>query len=133
MKTDLGPGYLHAEELLVDGEWKRFALTIKTVHEKNTIKSADGTLIDKYVLEFAETAKRLVLGTTNVRLATCAVGTSKAAKWPGKKLSIYAAQGDWFGQKDVAAIRVAVPAGRARPFIAKKDLGKDLTGTKVGE
>ena len=131
MKTDLGPDYLHAEDLLVDGEWKRFALTVKAVHDKNTIKSGDGKLIDKYILEFQETAKRLVMGSTNVRLATCAVGTSKVSKWVGRKLSIYAAQGNWFGQKDVAAIRIAVPAGRARPFVTAAVMGKDLTGTKV--
>lgn len=133
MQTDLGPGYLHAEDLLNDGEWKRYTLTIKKVHPANAIKQADGKPITKPVIEFDGTDKRLVLGATNGRLAKCALGTAKVSDWAGRKITLYAAKGNWFGQKDVAAIRVAVPAGRSRPFLTKAILGEDLTGTKVGE
>lgn len=128
MKTDMGTGYLHAEDFLKDGKWGEYTLAIKDVHPENTVKSADGKLIDKPVLEFAETEKRMVLGVTNQRLAKCSMGTSKPKAWVGKKLTLYPSQGNWFGQADVVAIRIRVPSGKARPFVTPSQLGKDITG-----
>lgn len=129
MKTELGSGYLHAEDFLKDGRWGEYTLEIKEVHPPMSVKSADGKPIDRPVVDFAETDKSLVLNGTNQRLAKCATGTSKPAEWVGKKLTLYPSQGNWFGQRDVVAIRIRVPDGKARPFVAPTQLGKDITGT----
>lgn len=135
MKTDLDPTtYLHAEDLLHDSKWGEFSLTIKEVLPPNTVKASDGKLIDKPILVFTQTEKRLVLGKINARLAKCAIGSAKVAEWVGKQIKVYASRGNWFGQKDVAAIRIRVPNGVARPFLVPSQLGVDITGAaSVGD
>ena len=130
MKTDLGPEYLHAEEFLIDGVWKEFPVEVKEVLAPNTVKSQDGKLIDKGILVVGKTKKRFVLGSTNERLVACALGSKKPLDWIGKKITLYPVRGDWFGQKNVCAIRVRVPDGMTRPFVQKKSLGEDITGKK---
>jgi len=132
MKNDeLGDGYLYAEELLVDGIWREVKLTIKAVHKRGSVKAADGTPIDKPILEFEKTDRRLVLNKLNQRLTRTALGTNDVSKWIGKTLTIHAVVGDWFGQKYVAAIRVRVPHGTPKPFMKPSAVGKDLTGSVV--
>lgn len=126
----MGPEYLHAESFLVDGVWKEFALTIASVTQPNEIKAADGKLIDKPIIAFEESEKRLILGKVNERLAKYAIGSAKPKDWIGKKITLYAVCGDWFGQPNVAAIRIRIPQGKPLPFIAKKNLGRDITGTR---
>ena len=99
----------------------------KAVHDKNTIKSGDGKLIDKAILEFSvETAKRLVMGSTNVRLAACTVGTSKVSGWVGRSCRFTPPKELDLGKSPLTAIRIAVPAGRARPFADRSRHGEDL-------
>lgn len=129
MKTELGPEYLHAEDLLRDGKWSESTAVIAEIVPPGTVKAADGKIIDKPIVRFEKTAKQLVLGKINERLIKCALGTAKVAEWVGKPVTLYAAGGDWFGQQNVAAIRIRVPLGRAKPFLQAKQLGKDLTGT----
>jgi hypothetical protein len=132
MKPELGPEYLHAEDLLKDGKWTEATVVIESVLPPNTVKSADGTLITKPVVCFEKTNKRLVLGSDNGRLMICEQGTNKIQDWTGKPVTLYAAAGNWFGQKNVAAIRVRVGNGKAMPFLKLANLGRDLTGTMQG-
>lgn len=131
MKTDLGPEYLHAEDLLDGGAWTERTAVVAEVLPPNTVKQADGTLIPKPIVCFEKTSKRLVLGKINRRLLICALGTCKPAEWVGKSITIYAASGSWFGQSNVAALRIRVPAGKPRPFLKPAQLGDDLTGRGV--
>lgn len=131
MKTDLGADYLHAEDLLNGGKWGEYSLTIAEVLAPGTIKSADGKVIERAILAFQETQKRLILGKVNERLAKCAIGSSKPKEWIGKKITIHASRGNWFGQKDVAAIRIRVPDGKPKPFLMPAHLGVDITGVTV--
>lgn len=128
MKTDLGPEYLHAEDLLDAGKWTERTAVVEAVFPPNTIKSADGKLIDKVIVSFQKTNKRMVLGKINTRLVKCALGTAKPDEWIGKQLTLYATSGNWFGQQNVAALRVRVPNGRAKPFLKPAQIGEDLTG-----
>ena len=132
MKPDLGPEYLHAEELLKDEVWTEATVIVESVLAPNTVKSADGTLIENPIVCFQKTSKRLIVGKTNKRLLICALGGTKADDWIGKQVTLYAAAGDWFGQKNVAAIRVRVGKDKAMPFLKLKNLGRDLTGTRQG-
>jgi len=133
MKPELGPEYLHAEELLKDEVWTEATVIVEAVLAPNTVKSADGTFIENPIVCFQKTSKRLIVGKTNRRLMICALGGTKSDDWIGKPVTLYAAAGDWFGQKDVAAIRVRVGKGKAMPFIKPKSLGRDLTGTRQGQ
>lgn len=128
VKKNLGPEWLRAEDFLDDGQWKQYTLTVKAVDPPGTHKSADGEEIDKPVLSFEETPKRLILCSLNQRLAKYAAGTAKATKWIGKKITLYPVTGNWFGQKNVAAIRVRVASEVAHPHIDKKTMGVDITG-----
>lgn len=129
MKTDIGPEYLHAEDLLKSGKWTEATVTIESVLPPNTVKSADGKLIAKPIVTFEKTDKRLVLGKVNTRLLKCAMGSAKVEEWIGKPVTFYAAAGNWFGQRNVAAIRIRVPDERAKPFLKPDQVGKDLTGS----
>ena len=124
-----GIEYLHAEAFLVDGKWQEFTLTISAVADPGSLKAADGKAIDKYVLSFKQTDKRMICGKLNKRLASYAIGTGKTENWPGKSVTLYAAAGNWFGQQNVAAIRIRIPEGTAKPFLKAANLGRDLTGT----
>lgn len=126
---DLGPEYLYAEDLLIDGEWKEFTLTVKAVHPPGTVKKKEGGTIDKPVVEFEKTAKRLVLCKTNQRLAHMVMGTAKVSEWVGKKMTLYAGRGKAFGYM-TPWIRIRTTAGMT-PYGVRKHLGDDLTGTRV--
>lgn len=134
-KTDAGPDYINAEDFLRDGVWKEFTFTIKAVHAPNTVKAGDGKLINKPILEFEGTPKKYVLGAKeNQRAIAYATGEgTNTAKWPGKKVTLYPVRGDFFGQRNVTALRVRVPDGlEANPYSNERKAGKvvDLTGMK---
>jgi hypothetical protein len=127
-KANLGPEYLRAEDLVSGGVWCEKTLTVKTVHAPNTIKTQDKKLIEKPVIEFDETPKRLVLGTTNGRLLKYATGATVASELIGKRLTIYPAIGNWFGQSNVTTMRIRIPDGGPKPFVQVKNIGVDITG-----
>lgn len=130
-KIDPGPDYLKAEDLLRGGEWKEYTLTISEVIPPGTVRAADKTLIDKPILAFEGRGKRLILGNLNQRLMKYATGTAVESEWVGKQIRIMACEGDWFGQEGVAALRIRLPKGCAKPFVKVKDMGRPLTGKKV--
>lgn len=125
IKTD--SRFLHGEDLRRDGKWCEFSLTVKSVGEKDSIKSEDKSTVEGYPFTFEETDKIAVLKGSNIRLAQAALETSDRTQMTGKKLIVYPVMGNWFGQRDVIALRVRVPQGMPRPFIQPKNLGRDLT------
>ena len=129
-KQDFCDGFMRAEDLIRDGVWAEWTLTIKAVHAPDTIKSPDGKSIDKPVIDFEETGKRFVLGRVNQRLLIYQIGTTKPADWVGSQVTIYPATGDWFGQKNVTTKRIRITGAKSRPFISPKNLGNDITGRR---
>ena len=119
--------FIHGEDLQRNGKHCDITLTIKSVGDKNSMKAKDGKTIEGYPVVFVETEKMAVFKGGNIRLLKAALQTSDREQMAGKKLTIYPVKGDWFGQKDVLAVRVRVPEGIGRPFIPKQHLGKDLT------
>ena len=131
-KIDAGSDFLYAEDFLQDGEWRSYSMTIAAVYQKDTQKTKDGKTIDKYIVEFAGSGKKLALSKTNMRLAKIVIGSNKVSDWVGKKLTLFAAEGvPAFGQK-TTAIRVRVPEDMV-PYGIRKFMGKDLTGKRIGE
>ncbi len=127
-KADYGPDFMRAEDLIQGGKWCEMTYTIQLMHLPNTLQTADKKLIDKPVLQFEETGKQFVLGTTNNRLLKYATGATTQSQLIGQKITIYPAVGNWFGQRNVTTKRIKVPEGRERPFIKPSDLGTDITG-----
>lgn len=130
-KSDLGPEYLKAEDLIRDNKWSSFALVIKEVIPADSVRGSDKKLIDKPILVFENARKKLILNVTNIRLMTYACGSSVREDWIGKRIVVRACKGNWYGEEGTTAIRLALPKGSAKPFIKKSVMGEDLTGQYV--
>lgn len=128
-KNDFGSAFLRAEDLIHNGVWSEKVLTIKEAHPPNTIKIRDGKeWLDKEALSFHETDQYLVMGKLNWRLLRYATGIETKNACVGKTLTLYAARGDWFGEKGVAALRIRVPSEGVRPNVKRPVMGLDITG-----
>jgi hypothetical protein len=123
--------FLHAEDLLRDGEWKQYTLTIAEVIPPG-FKYANGQTCEQYILKFAEGSGKMfsLSAKCNRRIMPYATGTSDPDNWVGKKITVYAARGTWFKEDNLAAVRIRPQPG-AKPKLNIKDVGVDLTGTKV--
>lgn len=119
--------FIHGEDLQRNGKWCDITLTIKSVGEKDSMKSADMKTIEGYPVTFVETEKMAVFSGNNIRLMKAALETQNREEMTGKKLTLYPAVGDWFGQANVVAVRIRVPEGKPRPFVQRTHLGRDLT------
>ena len=88
----------------------------------NTVKAANGKLIDKPILSFEGTKKQMILNQTNKTLLKAMFGT-KASGWVGHPVTIgvrYLAKA--FKEKDVPCLRIVLPEGvpwpsGVRPFM----------------
>jgi len=131
MKNDFGSAFLRAEDLIQHGVWADRVLTIKEGHPPNTIKIRDGKeWLDKEALSFMETDQYLVMGKLNWRLLRYATGIESKDQAVGQVITLYAARGDWFGERGVAALRIRIPSDGVRPNIKKNIIGTDITGQK---
>ena len=131
MKNDFGSAFLRAEDLIQHGVWADRVLTIKEGHPPNTIKIRDGKeWLDKEALSFIETDQYLVMGKLNWRLLRYATGIESKDQAVGQVITLYAARGDWFGERGVAALRIRIPKDGVRPNIKKNIIGTDITGQK---
>lgn len=125
IKTD--SRYLHGEDLRKGDQPCEFALTIKSVEEKDSATSETKQVLEGYPVSFEETEKILVLNATNTKLAIAALGTNSRAAWLGRKLTLFpSVLAECFGQKNVLCVRVRVPDGQPKPFIMPKHMGRDL-------
>lgn len=124
--------FLHAEDLLQDGEWKQYQLTISKVIPPGELKYKNGQMADCRVLCFKETAKMFSLSAKcNCRVMPYATGSADQEKWVGRRITVYPSRlEECFGERDIACVRVRAMPG-AKPKLSRKDVGVDLTGTKV--
>lgn len=131
-KADLGDRFLKAEDLLINGEWREWAFEIVATHAENTISAADGKPVDRPIIELkgSKVNKYFVVGKTHKRCLKYEFGTDKASDLVGKKVTLYAALGNWFGVLG-PALRVRVTGNKVQPRIKKSILGEDLTGKKL--
>ncbi len=129
LRLELGGDYLFADDFMVDGVWKQFTLTIDKVFAANAVmtkQGRDSKPLNKPVVQFTRSNKKLVLSKTNVRLARMVVGSSRTSEWIGKKLTLYAAGNVPAFGKFTIAIRVRCPE-ELIPYGIRKHLGIDLT------
>lgn len=130
-KADFGPGFIKAEDFLRKGKWREFTLTIAAVHPPNTLKTGEGKLIEKRVVEFKETPKRLVIGAQNAQALILACGDASTDQWIGRQITLYPIRQDAFGQKNIPGVRVRIPReSSVTPFRrTDRKAVDDLTGT----
>ena len=130
MKTDLGPQFLYADDLLKDGKWVEVKLTITRHVPGGTLTGADKSVVEHDAIGFEGTDKLLVLNKTNSRLLKIATGSSKPAGWIGKTVAVFPVSINAFGQQNLPCIRIRVKDGQPVPFGVRKFMGKDLTKTQ---
>lgn len=104
---------------------KDIVLTIKEIHKQEIINH-NGKKEELPVCYFVEAVKPMIVGKTNNRLITKALGSPFHEDWIGKQIQIYATLVEAFGEK-TDSIRV-------RPFAPKPMQPEKLTvetGTAV--
>lgn len=89
-------------------------VTVSKIDHQN-VGLSDGEEDLKWCMHFKEFQKPMVLNSTNIQLATKALGTDETDDWIGKKLVIYVDDNVSFGGKLVGGIRIRRPRGQAQP------------------
>lgn len=124
MKSEsYGSSYLYAEDLLIGQQYRTAEVEVEAFIAANTLKSADGRLIDKPTLKFKGKEKLLVLCKTNQSVIHFVTGEPPGEKWVGKKLTLQPRVVDAFGDQAVA-IRIIPPKGCMVRKNVLKRLGK---------
>lgn len=108
-KEDYGSAYLYAEDLLRNGEFQTVTVKIEEVIPPNTMKAANGKMIDKPTLRFEGKSKLLVLCKTNQAMVMFCTG-GPLCDAAGKSITLQPRFVDAFGD-EVVALRVIPPPG----------------------
>jgi hypothetical protein len=80
-----------------DFRGKDVTLTIKRVFQDD-LKDMKGGKKKKYIVEFNETQKKLVLNVTNARAIAKKLDEPKAIKWAGKQITLFPTTCEAFGE-----------------------------------
>jgi hypothetical protein len=104
---------------------KQVTLTIAGVVPPNTEADAKKKLINRPILSFNKTSKRLILGKTNERIIR-AIHGPKASGWLGKAITLSVRYlPEAFGEKNVPTVRVVPPVGIPLPMNCRKHYGME--------
>ena len=122
---------IKGEDLMVDGEYRSFTLEISKAEwadRENESGTKHGLLV-----HFTKAKKPFFapIDQLNYRMIRAELGTVEPSDLAGKKLTLVPVKGDWFGEKNTLAIRVAVTGEKPRPRVGKKAFGEIVTGLKV--
>ena len=99
---------------------KPIFLTIKKIINAGELKNASGEPINKLVLEFEETPKKLILCRTNEKIIRSVNGKT----WTGRKIGLevrYLERS--FHERNVPCIRVSQTPNKPLPFSCRKHYG----------
>ncbi len=111
--------------MLVEGQFKAFTLTIDEFFPACSLTGSDKKLIDKPVISFKETKKRMVLNSTSCEVLHLISGTSDGMKTPGTKVIVEARLVQAFGDICLGLRLMPYPS-----TLIRKGLRKHL-GTKA--
>lgn len=93
-------------------------VTISGLTHENLAKEGEPAE-NKYILQFSEDVKPLVLNITNGQLIAAVTGSEETDNWIGKQITLYNDPSISFGGKLTGGIRVqyqpAAPQGQAAP------------------
>lgn len=131
--THKDPTLLKGEDLLANGEYKAFQLTIASAEwakRQNESGVKEGLLI-----HFERAQKPLFCPEqqVNYRLLRAELGTLEPDELVGQVVTLIPVKGDWFGDRNTLAIRVMVTGDKPRPRIGKSAFGTSVVGTKVAK
>lgn len=121
-KFDLGSEYLKSSDLLIDGVFKAFSLTIDEFFPSGSLVGGDKKRIDKPVISFKEAKKRMILNSTSQQVLHLVSGTADGTKTPGTKVMIEAREVEAFGERCLG-LRLMPAAKMVIPRGLKKRLG----------
>lgn len=121
-KGDYGSAYLYAEDLIHGGRFVTVSLEISEVIPENTIKAANGKLVDKPIIRFKGKNKQLPLCKTNVSVIKFVTGEQMGDGWIGKTIKLQVRVVESFGSK-VLGLRVLPPVGAQLPKNVIERLG----------
>lgn len=102
--------YLHAEHLVHGGGFRPAKVTISEVIPPNTVKSADGKIIDKTIVRFDGKSRALILCKTNEGIIRTLTGHGPDG-WVGQEITLEARVVNAFGAR-VLAVRVIPRPGQ---------------------
>ena len=127
------PGFLYADDLVKNGRWEAFTLTIDAVQPPGAVRYANGrTEADKHVLSFEQTPKQWTVPTTQFRLLKLMLGRD-TSKWTGQTVTLHPAFGKT-PQGEGPFIRITPPESLPEsriPLGIRQWFGKDLTGQDI--
>jgi hypothetical protein len=105
-------------------------VTIKDLIPPNSVKCANGKLIDKWIITFENATKQFICNRTNWRAIKSLHGVRE--HWPGKQITLGVRLTDAFGEHNVPCIRVLLPEEK-RSAQVRKQYGKDQPRTEERE
>ena len=100
-------------------EGKTVSLEISKVIPPGHEELHPGVMVDKTVLEFNGTPKKLILNNTNFKVL-CVIHGLKPSRWVGKKIEIIEGRTGAWKENNVPCVRVVCPKGAALPYEARK-------------
>ncbi|MEM0925976.1 MAG: hypothetical protein AAGJ83_08060 [Planctomycetota bacterium] len=121
---------LKGEDLLIEGEYRRFTLTIGTAalvdHETEDGKQRG------LMLHFTKAKKPLFcpIDKLNHRLLKAELGTNVPEEIQGKQITVIPVSGNWFGQSNVLAVRILVTGDKPKPMVSKRSFGWPVEGLR---
>lgn len=133
--------FLEGIDLLKDGVWVEAHPVIQDIIPAGELRDdkgklvthGDGSPIETPAVIYEKSEKVHILNKTNYNFMRLLFGTEDTGQWIGQRVTLYAAQGNWFGQQNQCALRVRLPADRPIPSRFRKQLGEDLTGKKINK
>jgi hypothetical protein len=130
MASQFEGNFLDAADLMASGTK---TVTISDVSPPGAERDSTRKVIDKPIVSFEKTAKRLILNKTNAKVIAMAHG-KKASQWIGKKITLTVRWLDKaFGETNVPVIRVVPPAGKELTFGMRKRYGAERSFGKQPE
>lgn len=123
---------IKGEDLLIDGEYKSFALEIAKAEWAD--RENEGGTKHGLLLHFTKAKKPFFapIDQLNFRMIKAEHGTCEPAELVGKKITLIPVKGNWFGEANTLALRVLVTGDKPRPRVGKKAFGEPVTGLRVG-
>lgn len=134
MDKEKDSAFLYADDLVKDGKYAEFKITIAEVVPPGGLSYANKRKTSKPTLRFARSPKGWEMPKTQVRLAEMFLGKDHS-QWAGQQVTLYAAltrspQGD--GDCPAIRLRAPIPASMI-PIGIRKWIGQDLTGTQLSQ
>ena len=124
------PGFLYADNLIKQGVWSEFDVTIDEVIEAGGLTFANGQTTNKPTLAFKGTSRKWVLPKTQQDLLKQMLGNT-FDEWIGKKITLRPAVCKTpQGEAPCVRVKPTIPNRHIRIGV-RKQFGEPLTGQEV--